>query len=97
VTSIRPAGGMSVDLPSFPEAACAGRWDYFFAEDGEGCRRTRRRVARAKEICATCLVAAECLSFALTSGIAEGVWGGLTEDERKHMRRRQADAARRAA
>ncbi len=89
MSSTRPdGGGLAVALPSLPGAACAGRWDWFFAEDSdrsEGYRRTRRRVAHAKEICATCPVTAACLSFADEAGIDEGVWGGLTEDERKGL------------
>lgn len=39
----------------------------------------------AKQICATCLVRDECLTFALDSGEHFGVWGGLSERERKRL------------
>ncbi len=40
------------------------------------------QVAGAKEICARCLVRSECLSFALRTRQAHGVWGGMSEQER---------------
>ena len=40
-------------------------------------------VARAKEVCASCLVRRQCLQFALATRQAHGVWGGTTEDERR--------------
>ena len=49
-------------------------------------------IAPAKAICASCLVRAECLAYALEHGIREGVWGGTSEGERRALRR----AARRA-
>jgi WhiB family redox-sensing transcriptional regulator len=40
-------------------------------------------VARAKEVCAACLVRRQCLQFALATRQAHGVWGGTTEEERR--------------
>jgi len=40
------------------------------------------QVAQAKQVCARCPVRRECLAFALRTGQAYGVWGGLTEQER---------------
>lgn len=40
----------------------------------------------AKKFCAMCPVQAACAEYALVSGEPEGVWGGLTPDERKKMR-----------
>lgn len=51
----------------------------------------------AKEICATCPVREECLEFALLTRQEDGVWGGMTETERRRLRRRRREAARRAA
>jgi WhiB family redox-sensing transcriptional regulator len=39
----------------------------------------------AQAICATCPVTAECLDFAVKNGEEDGVWGGLTPWQRKHM------------
>ncbi len=44
-------------------------------------------VDAAKRICATCTVREPCLEFALASNQDAGVWGGLTEDERRTLKR----------
>ena len=43
--------------------------------------------AEAKAICAWCPVRADCLAFADEHAIGHGIWGGLTEDERRRERR----------
>jgi WhiB family redox-sensing transcriptional regulator len=40
----------------------------------------------AKAICAACPVTAECLAYALESGQEEGIWGGTSAVERRHLR-----------
>lgn len=45
----------------------------------------RRQLDRAKSVCAGCDVRQLCLDYALASREANGVWGGLTEDERKGL------------
>lgn len=45
------------------------------------------RVATARSYCAVCPVIDECLEDALSRGQQDGVWGGLTEDERTRYRR----------
>ena len=50
----------------------------------------------AKAVCATCPVRHDCLEWALATRQHEGVWGGLTEAERRRLRRRR-QAAERAA
>jgi WhiB family redox-sensing transcriptional regulator len=42
---------------------------------------------RAKAVCRSCPVREQCLTFALSSGQDSGVWGGLTEEERRALRR----------
>lgn len=51
----------------------------------------------AKLVCATCPVREECLEWALATRQDDGIWGGLTDNERRRLRRRRRDAARRAA
>ena len=51
----------------------------------------------AKAVCAGCPVRAECLEFALATRQGDGVWGGLTETERRRLGRRRREAARRTA
>lgn len=45
----------------------------------------------ARAVCQGCPVRLECLADALDSGTEFGVWGGLTERERRAMRRRRPD------
>lgn len=55
------------------------------------------RIEAAKTICGRCPVQADCLQFALAHGEDHGVWGGLTEGERREVavlrRRGQAEAS----
>ncbi len=44
---------------------------------------------RAKQICSNCPVRAECLAEALDDRIEWGVWGGMTERERRALLRRR--------
>jgi WhiB family transcriptional regulator, redox-sensing transcriptional regulator len=43
----------------------------------------RAQVAQAKAICAGCGVRKICLDYALATRQPHGVWGGMTEDERR--------------
>jgi WhiB family redox-sensing transcriptional regulator len=45
----------------------------------------------AKRICRLCPVQRECLVYAMEAPMDHGVWGGLTERERRGFRRRAAD------
>ncbi len=56
-----------------------------------------QQIARAKVICAGCVVRQECLDFALTHNQTHGVWGGTTAEERQRARRRKRRAAAAAA
>ncbi|GAA1275608.1 hypothetical protein GCM10009609_43290 [Pseudonocardia aurantiaca] len=44
------------------------------------------QLARAKSICRGCPVAGKCLAWAQDTGQTAGVWGGLSEDERRRFR-----------
>jgi len=44
------------------------------------------QIKEAKAVCNRCLVIDACLSFALEFGHDIGVWGGLTEDERRALK-----------
>jgi len=45
----------------------------------------------AKAVCKGCPVVAECLADALDNGTEFGVWGGMTERERRALLRRRPD------
>ena len=57
---------------------------------------SEEEAAVPKAICAGCPVREECLEWALATRQDEGVWGGLTEAERRRLRRRRREAARAA-
>jgi len=40
---------------------------------------------RAKRICAGCPVRIDCLNYALRHGVRYGVWGGLSDRERRRL------------
>ncbi|MGW2283056.1 WhiB family transcriptional regulator [Streptomyces sp. NPDC001770] len=42
----------------------------------------------AKAVCRTCPVREQCLRWALDNNQDTGVWGGLAEDERRALKRR---------
>jgi WhiB family redox-sensing transcriptional regulator len=46
------------------------------------------QIEEAKAVCNRCSVIDACLRFAMENGMTAGVWGGLTEDERRALRRR---------
>ena len=53
------------------------------------------QITEAKAVCRRCPVWAECLEWALVSGQDHGVWGGMSEDERRAMNRRDQRTGRR--
>ena len=52
----------------------------FFPEKGGSTRE-------AKKVCRTCEVRAECLEYALEHDERFGIWGGLSERERRRIKR----------
>ena len=46
----------------------------------------RDQIARARLVCGRCAVNDECLRWAQAAGQAEGIWGGLTGEERRALR-----------
>lgn len=49
-----------------------------------------RTIAKAKTICNRCPSVAACLDYALTTPVHDGIWGGLTENERRSILRARA-------
>lgn len=47
--------------------------------------RDHAEIAEAKELCGWCPVRRDCLDFALENVLKEGLWGGLTEAERRPL------------
>jgi WhiB family redox-sensing transcriptional regulator len=70
-------------------AACHGvDLDVFFPERGE-------TAGPARQICAACPVREPFLDYALSNRITHGIWGGLTERERRPLRSRLVQESRR--
>lgn len=66
------------------DALCAQTdTDAFFPEKGENANL-------AKAVCALCSVRAECLEYALANNLPFGIWGGLSEMERRKVKRRRS-------
>lgn len=51
----------------------------------------------AKEVCRGCVVKEDCLDYAIAHGEKFGIWGGLSERERRAVRRSRALVARQAS
>ncbi|MEV6652073.1 WhiB family transcriptional regulator [Streptomyces sp. NPDC051219] len=63
------------------QALCAQTGpEFFFPEPGSSTRE-------AKQLCAACEGRAACLDYALANDERFGVWGGLSEQERRRLRR----------
>lgn len=91
---------MTFSIPqTFPSVAPAPEWahraacldadpEVFFPEKGR-----RDAADEAKAICAECPVAWECLEYALANNEGWGVWGGLSERERRRLRHQRQQGA----
>ena len=82
IAALAALAGASVDHPDWHDDALCAQTDpeAFFPEKGGSTRE-------AKQICHRCPVRTECLADALASDTRFGVWGGLTERERRVLRR----------
>ena len=70
------------------QAACRGSDPgLFFGPDIEDLAARQARETKAKRICSTCVVQRDCYAYASVRDERYGVWGGVTEDERRAARR----------
>jgi WhiB family redox-sensing transcriptional regulator len=68
------------------QGSCQGlNSSVFFHPDGERGSARSRRAGRAKAICLRCPVLEQCRRHALSAREPYGVWGGLTEEERRDL------------
>jgi len=81
-------GQLEDDEEGWQERALCAQTDpeAFFPEKGGSTRE-------AKRICSGCDVKAECLDYALGHDERFGIWGGLSERERRRLRRGEISAA----
>jgi WhiB family redox-sensing transcriptional regulator len=76
---------MTVRMNWREDAACGDADpDLFFPIGTTG--NALRQIDEAKRICRFCPVQIQCLAWALETGVTDGVWGGVTEDERRAIR-----------
>ena len=75
-------GGLTPDDPEWQERALCAQTDpeAFFPEKGGSTRE-------AKRICLGCDVKDACLEYALAKDERFGIWGGLSERERRRLKR----------
>lgn len=71
---------------------CRGNHSYLFFPPSTVERKDERerREIKAKAICSVCPVKEDCLEFALEIREPYGIWGGLTETERRQVLARRA-------
>lgn len=76
-------GGGDQGLLAWQDLALCAQTDpeAFFPEKGGSTRE-------AKRVCAACEVRDECLEYALANDERFGIWGGLSERERRKLKRR---------
>ncbi len=81
VLPLRPDG--RPPAPDWKDRALCAETDpeAFFPEKGGSTRE-------AKKVCVSCDVRAECLDFALGNDERFGIWGGLSERERRRLKKR---------
>lgn len=75
-----------------PVALCRGNHSHLFFPPSTTERKEERerREVRAKSICRICPVQSHCLDYAMTIREPYGIWGGLTEAERRQVLARAA-------
>ena len=68
-----------------PVALCRGNHSHLFFPPSTAERKDERerREERAKSICGVCPVNMQCLDYAMEIREPYGIWGGLTESERR--------------
>jgi WhiB family redox-sensing transcriptional regulator len=79
---------LNSESPIITDAPCQSVDPEIFFPDPTDVIKTRE----AKSLCNKCnpLSKNQCLSFAMANKIQYGIWGGLTQDERKNLRRRES-------
>ncbi|PPK97801.1 WhiB family redox-sensing transcriptional regulator [Kineococcus xinjiangensis] len=83
LVQITPQPALTPEDPGWQEVALCAQTDpeAFFPEKGGSTRE-------AKRVCGSCEVRVECLEYALANDERFGIWGGLSERERRRLKRR---------
>jgi WhiB family redox-sensing transcriptional regulator len=85
---------VSLDRSWQLDGLCRGNHSHLFFPPSAVERKVERerREGKAKAICAVCAVRGACLDFALEIREPYGIWGGLTETERRQTLARRGPA-----
>jgi WhiB family redox-sensing transcriptional regulator len=78
------------DAPWMQESACREIDPEIFFPDPSPWMLSE--IAAAKEVCSICPVREVCLEYAMVNGIEYGVWGGLTRNERRALKKKRRAA-----
>ena len=81
VLVISDVGGQEGELSQERSLCAQTDPEAFFPEKGGSTRE-------AKKVCVGCEVRAECLEYALANDERFGIWGGLSERERRKLKKR---------
>lgn len=78
---------IALDRTWQPVALCSGNHSHLFFPPSTSERKDERerRETRAKSICQICPVKKPCLDYATEIREPYGIWGGLTEAERRQL------------
>ncbi|MFE5199918.1 WhiB family transcriptional regulator [Streptomyces sp. NPDC056601] len=90
-TIVRTAhyGAVSPAAATRPRPACADEDPELFFPVGDS-GPALFQITEAKAVCRRCPLIESCLQGALERGETAGVWGGLSEPERRSLKRRAA-------
>ncbi len=78
--------GVQMDIKWRSVASCLDTDpELFFPVGATGLAVTQ--IEQAREVCMGCACQEKCLEFALRTNQDAGVWGGSSEEERRHLRR----------
>lgn len=93
MTSYYQTDLINITVPSFKNANCLsiGDPELFFYNSKE--KGAAQQIRAAKKVCSNCVHKLQCLDFALDNEIKQGIWGGLSEYERKRILRMRAAKA----
>ncbi|MGX2996873.1 WhiB family transcriptional regulator [Streptomyces sp. JNUCC 64] len=82
IESVETVEGMDEEELGWQERALCAQTDpeSFFPEKGGSTRE-------AKKVCLACEVRSECLEYALANDERFGIWGGLSERERRRLKK----------
>ncbi|PWI16034.1 hypothetical protein DI272_19070 [Streptomyces sp. Act143] len=73
-----------------PATPCKDRPDLFV--DSSRTTPQKDKTTAAKALCARCPVRAACTDYAIANDFRDGIWGGLTVDERDQLARDRTTA-----